>query len=367
MEKTGEVENFNEKKLTSLLNGLLQEERAWLLRELLADYWQQSAEFSQQDILLAERWFINRIASAKQPGQREARQKYWAIFIFLRYGGLRPVEIFNLSREDIDLEQGIINIGGDFPRKTPLPLPICSRLIRIAQNSRLLEGIKPFYCDASQLRRVFRKCAREANLKRKNLTVNALRKLRAAELEKSGIHPKLVTYFFNGKTVRPGFKNPDAILLKQIQKEVKMDKLLKTSARNVFRGKVTRINKRGLLVDVTLETADGLQITSIITETSCKSLKLEKGKAVNALVKAPWVRVVAQGQPKANGDEINYYSGMVEEARSDENATEILVTIGDGIQLCSVIPQPATLAADIKKGAKVEVEINALAVILIEG
>ncbi len=66
---------------------------------------------------------------------------------------------------------------------------------------------------------------------------------------------------------------------------------MKLSARNVLQGKVTSIEIGAVNVEVELEIAPGVLLTSIITRKSCEGLNLEVGKDVYAVVKASSVMV----------------------------------------------------------------------------
>ena len=66
---------------------------------------------------------------------------------------------------------------------------------------------------------------------------------------------------------------------------------MKLSARNVIKGKVTKIVKGAVNSEVTIEVAGGTQIVSIITNSSVKSLGLKKGKEAYAIIKASNVMV----------------------------------------------------------------------------
>ncbi|MCP4154723.1 MAG: transporter [bacterium] len=69
---------------------------------------------------------------------------------------------------------------------------------------------------------------------------------------------------------------------------------MKISARNVLKGKVKSIEIGAVNVEVALEVAPGLVITSIITKTSCTNLGLEVGKEAFAIVKASNVIIGAE-------------------------------------------------------------------------
>lgn len=66
---------------------------------------------------------------------------------------------------------------------------------------------------------------------------------------------------------------------------------MKLSARNMLKGKVTRINTGAVNSEVEIELPDGQKITSIITINSVNRLGLEVGKSCYAVVKASSVMV----------------------------------------------------------------------------
>lgn len=138
---------------------------------------------------------------------------------------------------------------------------------------------------------------------------------------------------------------------------------MKTSARNVFSGKIGEIMEKGLLVNVVLETEKGLKVTSIITSTSRKSLNLEKGTAVTALVKAPWVTVLAENERATAGPE-NCYEGEVKSINQDSQACEMVIELPEGTELCALYANGAAPSAAIREGAKVLACFSPFAVIL---
>jgi molybdopterin-binding protein len=66
---------------------------------------------------------------------------------------------------------------------------------------------------------------------------------------------------------------------------------MKLSARNVLKGKVTKVVKGAVNSEVTLELPGGTQITSIITNGSVENLGLKEGKEAYAVIKASNVMV----------------------------------------------------------------------------
>jgi len=66
---------------------------------------------------------------------------------------------------------------------------------------------------------------------------------------------------------------------------------MKLSARNLLKGKVLKVVKGAVNSEVILELPGGIQIVSIITNSSVKSLGLKKGREAYAVIKASNVMV----------------------------------------------------------------------------
>jgi molybdopterin-binding protein len=61
---------------------------------------------------------------------------------------------------------------------------------------------------------------------------------------------------------------------------------MKVSARNVLKGKITKVQRGAVNAEVTLELPGGTRITSIITLGSVDTLGLREGKEAYAVIKA---------------------------------------------------------------------------------
>jgi molybdopterin-binding protein len=66
---------------------------------------------------------------------------------------------------------------------------------------------------------------------------------------------------------------------------------MKLSARNVLKGKVKSLKKGPISSLVVLEIAPGIEIVSTITAGSSATLKLKKGQAAYAIIKASSVLI----------------------------------------------------------------------------
>ncbi len=66
---------------------------------------------------------------------------------------------------------------------------------------------------------------------------------------------------------------------------------MKLSARNILKGRVTAVTPGAVNVEVVIEIAPGVEVVSIITQSSAESLGLAVGKEAYAVVKASSVMV----------------------------------------------------------------------------
>lgn len=353
--------------LHSFLNSLDEDDRAWLLRQLLGKSRSAhiSRKYARSALMEAEILLFKRIGAAKTPQSMLPRARLWLIFMLLRYGALRPREISALSTKDLSLRDGLVRIGGESGREVWLPLEASRRMQHIIW--RLPEKPDLLHCDAGLVRRSLRQCAQMCGIPADALSPSALRKNRALELELSGLPYSLINLFLGRKSrnsaLASGFENPGLILKTHIQEE----QIMKTSARNVFQGKISKLRQKGILAEAGIKTSSGLEVISIITETSYKSLALSEGKVVNALVKAPFVSVIpADERAVAAGCAENCFKGVVEEIHADEMAEEIIVALPEGNVICALYAHGAKPSREVAKGKEVLVCFSAFSVILTE-
>lgn len=66
---------------------------------------------------------------------------------------------------------------------------------------------------------------------------------------------------------------------------------MKLSARNILKGKITKIVFGAINSEVTIELPGGSQLVSIITNSSVESLGLKEGKEAYAVIKASNIMV----------------------------------------------------------------------------
>ena len=66
---------------------------------------------------------------------------------------------------------------------------------------------------------------------------------------------------------------------------------MKISARNILKGKVKQLKAGAVNTEVIVALPGGAEIVSVITKESAQNLKLAKGKAVYAVIKASNVMI----------------------------------------------------------------------------
>lgn len=346
----------------AFVKNLGNQERLELLRELLATQTEVAPSghhLQLSQLILAEHWLWQQATRRGIGAHNYAQGRLWLTFMLLRYGGLRLKEVFELTEADCHFHEGFLWTGG---RLVPFPPKIASVLANFwltwpGRN----HGERPFQCDSSQIRRGLGRCARACAIGSGILSARSLRRQRGLELELGGLHPALIAFFLGSKENPQPFSNQvaTAMITHYISKENEM----KTSARNVFRGPITKLEPNGILVSVTLETTQGLEVTAIITQTSSKNLNLAKGVVVNALVKAPWVTALPVAQRASAGLD-NCFQGTVEDVNRDPLACEIRVVLPQGNEICALYANGARPSQEIKEGATVLVGFSAFAVIL---
>lgn len=69
---------------------------------------------------------------------------------------------------------------------------------------------------------------------------------------------------------------------------------MKISARNVLKGKVVKVEKGAVNSEVILELPGGVQVVSIITNSSVESLGLQEGNQAFAIIKASNVMIATE-------------------------------------------------------------------------
>lgn len=111
---------------------------------------------------------------------------------------------------------------------------------------------------------------------------------------------------------------------------------LQTSARNALRGIVVATTEGPVNAEISLRIAEGAVLRATLTSRSLRALGLFAGRPAIALVKAPMIRLLAAGQPGTT-PAANRIEGAVLEVSRDDTSTEVILDIGEGKTLCSIL------------------------------
>lgn len=126
---------------------------------------------------------------------------------------------------------------------------------------------------------------------------------------------------------------------------------LRISARNVFRAEVTSVKKWPVDVEVTLEISGEHKIFSIITNEAAEDLNLRPGRKVIALVKSSFVRLLPASQTST--DSRNLFTGVITQRTDAERNSELLIDIGAGKTMTSVLPRRTVEEMGLRDGSSV--------------
>jgi len=137
----------------------------------------------------------------------------------------------------------------------------------------------------------------------------------------------------------------------------------KTSARNMFFGKISAIRKGDIQSSVDVLTIGDYIITTVITNGSLERLCLKPGLLVTAEVKAPWVLLEnSETEPKCSAE--NRLRGTVSLIHEGEITTEYVIRISDGTSLCAVTSRETGSRLGIRENDSVWALFNSFAVVL---
>lgn len=138
---------------------------------------------------------------------------------------------------------------------------------------------------------------------------------------------------------------------------------MKVSARNIFEGRITRLTPGAVNAEVELSTAGSDKIVAIVTTDSVKSLGLAVGKTAVALVKAPWVMVLA-GDAPIRFSARNQLAGTVSALAKGAINSDVAIALAGGSVVHAVITNDAVAELGLAVGKPATALIKASHVIL---
>ncbi len=138
---------------------------------------------------------------------------------------------------------------------------------------------------------------------------------------------------------------------------------MKTSARNQFYGKISRIKSGAVNDEVEIELPGGETIVAIITQESTQHLGLAIGAEAVALIKAPWV-MLATGDDGMRLSARNQLSGDVVKLTPGAVNTEVIIQIKGGNTICAIITNDSVRELALAEGKPATAIFNASNVII---
>ena len=138
---------------------------------------------------------------------------------------------------------------------------------------------------------------------------------------------------------------------------------MKVSARNVFTGTVTSLTDGGVNAEVEMTMAGGDKLVSRISASSVKSMGLAPGKAVVAIVKAPWVTVLV-GTCDLQFSTRNQLKGTISAIMGGALYTEVGIRLPGGEVIFAMVTNDSARDLELKEGIAATALIKASHVIL---
>jgi len=143
---------------------------------------------------------------------------------------------------------------------------------------------------------------------------------------------------------------------------------MKISARNQFQGQITAVVPGPVNAEVSLALPGGDNIVAVVTQASVKALGLAVGGRAIAIVKAPWVIVVAGGLDDDSGgprfSARNQWGGIVTEVKRGPVNAEVAITLPGGAVVHAVITRDAVVDLGLAPGVPALAVIKASHVVL---
>jgi molybdate transport system regulatory protein len=301
---------------------------------------------------------------------RRSRERILLIFLLIRNTGARLNEVLSLRRSDIDFKHHIVQLrkgGANKTRSVEIAEALSSELQKILNHPEPKSdpgGI--FRVDPGHVRRKFYERAEAVGVPRELGTPDVIRRSRAVEMLQNNMPLPVVQ-----KILGHGTPNLVASYVEFSEDEIRqvaryyVDKETsrKTSARNAFFGKISRIRKGDIQAVVEIASISGITVVAVITDDSLSRLGLRVGAMVIAEVKAPWVAVY-KSDKAPNSTAQNHFRGIVRRIRRGKVISEVVVRVADGLDLCSIVTEESRKKLAIVENEEVWVGFNAFSVVL---
>ncbi len=303
-----------------------------------------------------------------------SRKRIFLIFLLIRYTGARLNEVLALNPyEDIDSSRHVVCFGkagyGKSLKKREIQLTesVFNEIWSVLNDSAFKEFLtQMFRIDPGHVRRKFYERAESCGFSPAQGSPDVIRKARGVELIQGNVPLTVVQQILGHSTPNLAasyVKFSDEDMRQLANYFIEKESRKKTSARNMFFGKICTIRKGDIQSSVEILTIGEHIITTVITNDSLERLCLRPGLMVSAEVKAPWVTLQNTGnEPKCSAE--NRLRGTVTRIRKGEITMEYVIRISDGTSLCAVTTRETGSRLGIQENDTVWAIFNSFAVIL---
>ncbi|MCA0239551.1 MAG: TOBE domain-containing protein [Proteobacteria bacterium] len=138
---------------------------------------------------------------------------------------------------------------------------------------------------------------------------------------------------------------------------------MKISARNQFQGRITRLTPGPINSEVVLALPGGDELVAVVTSASARELGLAVGGSATAIVKAPWVIVVA-GEGGLRFSARNQWRGSVSAVKPGAVNADVAITLPGGAVVHAVITLDALAELGLAVGTPARAIVKASHVVL---
>ncbi|WP_442107257.1 TOBE domain-containing protein [Pseudomonas sp. NUPR-001] len=138
---------------------------------------------------------------------------------------------------------------------------------------------------------------------------------------------------------------------------------MKVSARNVFKGQVSKVQAGAVNAEVSLQLPGGEQLVAVVTMESVNNLGIAVGKEAVALVKAPWVMLMTESSDIRLSAR-NCLQGTVLSVNDGAVNAEVVIELAGGTKIYSIVTRDAVAELGLAPGVSATAVIKASHIIL---
>lgn len=296
--------------------------------------------------------------ASKRADVTAARKRVLLIFLLIRHTGAKLHEVLALNPDvDIDHERLMVSFGrrgGEQGRSVPLAGPLAREILALATEVDFRKGVT-LHVDPAFVRRKFYERALACGFPKNLGSPEMIRKSRGVELMQSNMPLPAVQVYLGHSSpnltsayVSFSRREIQAITASFLERE----SARRTSARNSFFGKITRIRHSDIQALVELTTPEGHVVSSIITQESLNILGLQEGRLAAVEVKASWLSLEKSDTEPLSSAE-NRIPGLIARVTCGELTTECAVAIGTGTVLCALVTTESARRLDLRQGDRI--------------